>query len=124
MGALRRKAALPDRSPRKLWETALGQLELQVTRPNFETWLRSTEGISLEGDQLIVGVPSDFALEWLRSRMQSLISRTVSQLLGSPVSVAFQVLGAQAAPAPLATDRDYPALATASPPPAPHLHFP
>ena len=89
-----------DRSPHAVWETALGQLELQVTRPNFETWLRNTTGLQLEGNDLIVGAPTDFAVEWLRSRLSSVINRTVSQLLGDPVSVSFQVLGAPALPVP------------------------
>ena len=104
-----------DRSPQTLWETALGQLELQVTRPNFETWLRSTTGLRLDGECLAVGVPTDFALEWLRSRMSPLINRTVSQLTGSPTSVAFEVLGVQPVPTvPSANGRHpQPAAATA-----------
>jgi chromosomal replication initiator protein len=86
-----------NRSPQALWETALGQLELQVTRPNFETWLRHTVGLRLENEQLVVGVPSDFALEWLRTRMSSLVTRTVSRLIDSELSVAFEVLGVQPA---------------------------
>ena len=96
---------MADRSPQAVWEAALGQLELQVTRPNFETWLRNTAGIRLDGNQFVIGVPSDFCVEWLRSRMDPLINRTVSHLLGTPVVVSFQVLGAPslaAAAAPVA----------------------
>jgi len=83
-----------NRSPQALWETALGQLELQVTRPNFETWLRHTVGLRLEGANLVVGVPSDFALEWLRTRLSALVNRTVSRLVDDDVSISFEVLGA------------------------------
>ena len=86
---------MSDRSPQTLWETALGQLELQVTRPNFETWLRNTVGLEVDEGRLIIGVPHDFAIEWLTSRLSPLINRTVSQLLNGPVSVSFQVLGVQ-----------------------------
>lgn len=91
---------MPDRSPETIWETALGQLELQVTRPNFETWLRSTVGLHIDGTEFVVGVQSDFAVEWLKSRMHSLVSRTISQLLGAPFSVTFHILGAQPFPGP------------------------
>lgn len=101
-----------DRSPRAVWETALGQLELQVTRPNFETWLRNTTGLRLEGGQLVIGVPSDFAAEWLRSRLSSVIDRTVSQLVGGPIAVDFQVLGA-----PVASGQQPTASVPVSPPP-------
>lgn len=95
---------MPVRSPKDLWLTALGQLELQVTRPNYETWLRNTVGLQLEEAELSVGVPTDFAVEWLRSRMSALINRTISQLLGREVTVTFQVLGAPATPAPPPND--------------------
>jgi chromosomal replication initiator protein len=88
---------LPEKTPQNLWETALGQLELQVTRPNFETWLRHTVGLGYENDALVVGVQSDFAVEWLqRSSVSSLINRTVSRLLSREQAVSFQVLGAPA----------------------------
>jgi len=85
---------LANRTPQAVWEAALGQLELQVTRPNFDTWLRGTVGLRIEDGQFVVGVPSDFAVEWLRSRMNVVIGKTVSQLLDDPVAVQFHVLGA------------------------------
>jgi chromosomal replication initiator protein len=91
---LGRESPLSDRSPQRLWETALGQLQVQVTRPNYDTWLRDTVGLRLEPHALTVGVPSDFALEWLRTRMGGSISRTVSQIAGDGVAVQFEVLGA------------------------------
>ncbi len=106
------EAALPDHSPQALWQAALGQLELQVTRPNFDTWLRNTAGLELEDGRLIVGVPSDFCVEWLRSRMSSVVDRTVSRLYGSDLSTTFQVLGAPALP-------DKPTGTAATSPPAP-----
>lgn len=90
---------MPDPTPNELWNRALGQLELQVTRPNFDTWLRNTVGLRLEGDTLVIGTPTDFALEWLRSRMQAQIARTVSRLAGTELHVSFEVLGIQPPPA-------------------------
>ena len=43
---------MPHRSAKALWEAALGQLQLQVTRANFETWLRDSRGLSLEDGTL------------------------------------------------------------------------
>jgi chromosomal replication initiator protein len=85
---------LSDGSAQRLWETALGQLEVQVTRPNFETWLRGTVGLRREPHVLTVGVASDFSLEWLRSRMSGVISRTVTHIAGDRIAVQFEVLGA------------------------------
>lgn len=103
---------MPSRTAHELWETALGQLELQVTRPNFETWLRSTTGLRYDGQALVVGVPSDFVLEWLRGQLAGPINKTVSQLAGSPLSVTFEVLGAQRLAPPAANGRKAPPAST------------
>ncbi len=76
---------------RQVWEAALGALELQVTRANYQTWLKSTVGISLNGNQMVVGVPSAFAKEWLEKRLLHLIQKTLLSLLGRPVEVQFLV---------------------------------
>ena len=83
-----------NRPPKALWEAALGQLQLQVTRPNYETWLRDTIGVSLEGSTFTVCVPTDFVAEWLRDRLSDLITKTLSGIVGQPLEVAFRVEGA------------------------------
>lgn len=89
-------ALMSNLSPQTVWETALGQLELQVTRPNYDTWLRDTVGLRLDDRLFVIGAPSDFATEWLASRLQPLISKTLAGILRRQVSVAFQVVGADA----------------------------
>ena len=93
----------------RLWSAALGQLQLQVTRANYETWLRHTKGLTYEGGTLRVGVASDFAREWLSGRLRPLIRRTLTSIEGHAVDVEFAIAGAQEAPFPV------PAIATATP---------
>ena len=76
----------------QIWETALGQLQLQVSRPSYETWLRDTVGISLDQDLLKVGVPTPFAAEWLERRMYQLIQRTVTGIANQPLHLQFHVV--------------------------------
>jgi chromosomal replication initiator protein len=83
-----------NRSPEALWEVALGQLQLQVTRPNYQTWLRDTAGLALEDGTFTVSVPTDFIAEWLRDRLSDLITKTLSGIVGQPLQVAFRVAGA------------------------------
>ena len=82
---------MQDRSARALWEVALGQLQLQVTRPNFETWLRDTVGLTLDDGIFTLCVPSDFVAEWLNTRLNSLITKALAGIIGRPVRLAFQV---------------------------------
>ncbi|MBF8266604.1 MAG: dnaA [Dehalococcoidia bacterium] len=81
-------------APGQTWEATLGSLELQVSRPIFATWLKDTLGLSFDGDgsDFTVGTPSSFVAEWLEKRMSSLIENTLSQVVGQPMAVHFQVM--------------------------------
>jgi len=79
------------RTAREVWEAALGELQLQVNKSNFDTWLKGTTGISHQDDTLVVGVPNAFVAEWLANRLYSLISRTLANIVGKRLDVQFVV---------------------------------
>ncbi|HWO93539.1 MAG TPA: chromosomal replication initiator protein DnaA [Dehalococcoidia bacterium] len=99
----------------RLWNAALGQLEMQVTRANFETWLRSTEGTAYDGSLLQVSVPTEFTRQWLTSQLTPLIRKTLSSIEGRPLDVAFHVrTNGSREDLRLATDEPRPAPTSAS----------
>lgn len=77
--------------PGQLWAAALGQLQMQVTKPNFETWLKHTSGLAYKGGEFIVGTPNAFVAEMLEQRMYSLIAQTVEGVVEDEVEVRFEV---------------------------------
>ena len=82
---------------RKIWLAALGQLQLEIPRPNYETWLKPTIPSSLENDTLIISTPSPFAAEMLEKRLSGTIHRTVSRVAGRDLTVEFTVQGSTSA---------------------------
>ena len=82
-----------DTSPRHTWEAALGRLQLQITRPSFDTWLRGTTGVAVEDGALVVAVPNQFAAEWLERRMYGLIESAVLAVADGLREVSFRVQG-------------------------------
>ena len=86
-----------ERSAEEVWEVALGELQLQVTEANYETWLKDTVGVGYHGNQFSVGVPNVFIAEWLEKRLRSLIRKTLMGVTGqkSRLQVRFQVLPSQ-----------------------------
>jgi chromosomal replication initiator protein len=82
---------MEERSAKEIWEAALGELQLQVTRANYDTWLRDTIGLSYEGDLFVVGAPTTFATEWLQRRLQALIKKTLKGITGGDTNVQFVV---------------------------------
>ncbi|MGC9400567.1 MAG: chromosomal replication initiator protein DnaA [Anaerolineae bacterium] len=77
---------------RRLWQAALGELELQMTRATFDTWLRDTECLGLEnGNTLIVGVKNGYAVEWLENKLYPVIQRTLHHLAEQELEARFIV---------------------------------
>jgi chromosomal replication initiator protein len=77
--------------PNEVWQAALGELELQMTRETFNTWLKPTRIISFEDGTLIVGVENGYVKEWLSNRLLATIQRTVTNIVGRTVEVKFVV---------------------------------
>lgn len=86
---------MKERSAGEIWQAALGELQLQVTKTNYDTWLRDTVGLGYEDKQVVVGVPSPFAIEWLERRLHSLIKKTLIGVTGHDLEVRFQIHSAE-----------------------------
>lgn len=78
-------------SVKEIWERALGELQIQVSKANYVTWLKSSQGISCQENTFVVGVPNAFVAEWLSKRLHSLIRKTLAEIIGRDVDVQFTV---------------------------------
>ncbi len=78
-------------SAREIWERALGELQIQVSKPNYDTWLRNSRGISCQNDIFVVGVRNAFAAEWLSKRLYPLVKRTLGDIVGREIDLQFIV---------------------------------
>ena len=84
---------MADPTAERIWDTALGQMQIHVTRPNYDTWLKDTKGLRIDSGSFVVGVPTEFVREWLGTRMRSLVSQTLGSIIGRPTQVAFEIMG-------------------------------
>ena len=82
---------LVKESAKEIWVAVLGELQLQVTKHNYETWLKDTVGLSYNDGQFVVGVPSPFVMEWLEKQGGSIIQKTLMDIIGDEVSVSFKI---------------------------------
>ena len=82
---------MSDLHPRQLWEAALGDLQVQVARPSYDTFLQNTVGVALEDDCLVIGANSSFAAEYLEKRLRGVVQTAVERVAHSPLDVRFQV---------------------------------
>jgi len=75
----------------EIWEAALGQLQLEVSKPNFSTWLSKTVGMECRDHRFVVGVPNTFIAEYLEKNQRSLIEKALTGILRDDVKVEFRV---------------------------------
>lgn len=80
-----------EQSTREIWKAVLGELQLQLPRPTFETWLKHTDGVSYDEHQFVVEAPTSFAVAWLERRMYNAIQKTVEKVTDRPLDVVFRV---------------------------------
>ena len=74
---------------RTLWAATLDRLEQELPRATFETWLRPTEGHSVQGNDLTVLVASPHNAEWLEQRLYQTILRALRQGSDQKLDVSF-----------------------------------
>ncbi|MDQ0201027.1 chromosomal replication initiator protein DnaA [Neobacillus ginsengisoli] len=72
-----------------LWNRALANIEKKISKPSFDTWLKSTKAHSLQGDLLVITAPNEFARDWLEERYSQLISGILYEITGEELSVKF-----------------------------------
>lgn len=74
-----------------LWNAALGELQLQMTKATFDTWVKPTFAVAFDADRsiLTIGVRNAYAKQWLENRLYGMIERTLNHVLGSPATIRF-----------------------------------
>jgi len=74
-----------------IWQKTLDVLEAQLSKPSFDTWLKSTSLMNYNGNTVTISVANEFAKDWLESRYISLIKSTLHNILNQDVQVKFVI---------------------------------
>ena len=73
------------------WRAALGQLQMEMPKAAFDTWVRDAELITYEDGSFVIGVKNAYARDWLHGRLSSTITRLLSGMMNRTVQVNFIV---------------------------------
>ena len=73
------------------WQAVCGQLQMEMPKAAFDTWVRNTEFISYEDGSFIIGVHNAYARDWLQSRLSSTVARLLTGIMNRTVQVRFAV---------------------------------
>lgn len=75
------------------WQSVLGQLQMEMPRASYDTWVRDTKPVSYQDGTLTVGVRNAYARDWLENRLASTVNRLLIGILNATVDVSFIVNG-------------------------------
>ncbi len=64
----------------ELWEKTMGEVELQISRPNFVTWFKNSSIVGKNDGTVTIGLPNNFAREWVENKYHKIILGTLRQL--------------------------------------------
>ena len=73
----------------RLWATSLGELQLQMTRATFDTWLRGSQVVEASEGCLTIAVRHAYAVDWLQNRLMPVIQRTVARHADDNIKITF-----------------------------------
>jgi chromosomal replication initiator protein len=85
------------------WQAVLGQLQMDMAKATFDTWVKDTECVAFEDGTFIIGVPNAYARDWLESRLTSTVTGLLAGMMDRSVEVRFVVWQVNSKPEPHST---------------------
>jgi chromosomal replication initiator protein len=73
----------------EIWQATLDKIEKKMSKPSFETWLKTTKPVSLNEDTLVISVPNDFTRDWLQGRYSEMIAETLKDVSDRDFNIHF-----------------------------------
>ena len=67
----------------ELWQIALSEIELSISKANFITWFKNTNVISNKDGKIVIGVPNGFTKEWLENKYNKIILKALRNNTGN-----------------------------------------
>ena len=77
----------------QLWKLTLGEMEGQLSRANFATWLKGSRLVERRDGALLVALPNNFAKEWVENKYQKTLLGIVRNFDSSTKKLEFLVDG-------------------------------
>jgi len=76
---------------KKLWDSALNEIELSLSKANFGTWFKNTSIIKNDSGIICIGVPNAFVRDWLISKYHKFILRALRDIEEGVRSVEYVI---------------------------------
>jgi len=73
----------------EVWQIALGEIELSISKANFITWFKNTNILSNKDGKITIGVPNGFTKEWLENKYNKIIFKALRNVIDSVREITY-----------------------------------
>jgi chromosomal replication initiator protein len=80
-------------SAEDLWEEISGRLKEALADGTYSKWFGDVRGLELEGETLVLTVPSEFTRDWIEGHFLGLIGAAVRDIIGIERALELRVAG-------------------------------
>jgi chromosomal replication initiator protein len=80
----------------KIWHSVLTEIELQIPKASFATWLKSSRLIDKRDGTALISLPNNFTKTWVENKYNKMILGSIRLLDETTKNVRFIVQGADA----------------------------
>ena len=82
------------------WQATIGQLQMEMPKASFDTWVKDAQLVSCENEVFKISVQNAYARDWLENRLTITIERLLSGIMNRPQKVDFVIHHPEADPQP------------------------
>jgi len=81
-----------ERDAKNIWKECLSIIKENVPFITYNTWFLPIKPYELENNKLKIYVPNNFFIEWIEEHYNTLINKTISQVLGPEGKLVYVIL--------------------------------
>ncbi len=81
-----------EKDPKDVWKECLSIIKENVPYITYNTWFLPLKPFEIEDNILKIHVPNNFFVEWIEEHYNTLINKTLSQVLGSNGKLVYVIL--------------------------------
>jgi hypothetical protein len=74
------------------WEMVLGQLQSEMDKTSFETWVRPLKPVSFRDGVFTVGARNTYGRDWVDARLRSQLTNMLEGMLPAPIKLKLTVV--------------------------------
>ncbi|MGV8025824.1 MAG: chromosomal replication initiator protein DnaA [Anaerolineaceae bacterium] len=71
------------------WQATLGQLQMNMSKATFDTWVRDAKFLSHNEEVFTISVQNAYVRDWLENRLTGTVTKLLSSIMNTPQKVVF-----------------------------------